>query len=65
MHTVVRTSPIRSEGVKGDSTRITTTLYDLIATMHTMVESDEDELVVRAVDQLLRESRVTFVENID
>jgi hypothetical protein len=65
MHTVVRSSPIRSEAVKADATRITTTLYDLIATMHTIVESNEDEWVVMAVNHLLRESRATFVENID
>jgi hypothetical protein len=51
--------------VKADSTRITTTLYDVIATMHTMVGGDEDALVVMAIDHLFREGRVTFVENID
>lgn len=65
MHTVVRSSLIRSATGKTGSTRITTTLYDLIATMHTIVGADEDDLVVMAIDHLLRERRVTFVENID
>ncbi len=61
MYTVVRSVPRQSTAVNANATRITTTLYDMIATMQTMVGAD-DALVVMAIDHLLREGRVTFVE---
>lgn len=41
--------------------RITTTLYDLLATMQAVVSPDEDELVVTTVVHWLRSGRITLL----
>ena len=62
MNAVAHLSPIR-DTEHANSLRMTTTLYDLIATIHTILGTDQDDVVVMAVDHLLRKSRVTFIEN--
>lgn len=42
-------------------TCLTTTLYDLMTTLHTVVEPDEDALVVAIVERWLRTGRITFL----
>jgi hypothetical protein len=41
-----------------------TTLYDAMAALHTIVEPDEDNLVVAVVVQWLRSGRLTFVRDV-
>jgi hypothetical protein len=41
-------------------TRLTTTLYDVMATLQTVVEPDEDDLVVATVMHWLRTGRITL-----
>ena len=41
--------------------RLTTTLYDVIATLQSVVEPDEDGLVVAVVEHWLRTRRITRV----
>ncbi|ETX01648.1 MAG: hypothetical protein ETSY1_06615 [Candidatus Entotheonella factor] len=43
------------------SATMTTTLYDLIASIQAAVESDEDELVVPIVAYMLQTGRATFL----
>jgi hypothetical protein len=42
---------------------VTTTLYDLIAAMHDIVESNDDTVVVATVDHMLRAGRIAFLDN--
>jgi hypothetical protein len=42
----------------------TTTLYDVIAALHEVVEPGEDALVVAIVDQWLRSGRLRFVDEV-
>ena len=42
----------------------TTTLFDLIAALHAVVEPDEDALVVATVVHLLRSGRLTFLDEV-
>jgi hypothetical protein len=42
-------------------TRITTTLYELIAALQNVVDPDADALVVATVMHLLRSGQLTFV----
>jgi len=44
-------------------TRVTTTLYDVIAALQTVVEPDEDDLVVAIVADWLRSGRLRFPED--
>jgi hypothetical protein len=39
---------------------ITTTLYDLVATLQTIVEPHDDDLIVATVWHLLRSGRITW-----
>ena len=41
---------------------VTTTLYDLIAAMHNVVESNNDTVVVATIDHLLRAGRIAFLD---
>ncbi len=41
-------------------TRVTTTLYDVIATLQTVVKPEEDDLVVAIVADWLRSGRLRF-----
>lgn len=43
------------------STRMTTTLYDLIASIQAAVKSDEEDLVVPMVTHILQSGRATFL----
>jgi hypothetical protein len=61
MHPALPHLPRQSPATPTDSQSITTTLYDLIAAIQTLVGTD-DALVVSAVARLLRESRVVFVQ---
>ena len=42
----------------------TTTLYDVIAALHTVVEPGEDAFVVAIVDAWLRSGRLRFVDEV-
>ena len=42
------------------STRVTTTLYDVLAALQTVVEPEEDHLVVAIVAAWLRSGRLRF-----
>jgi hypothetical protein len=43
--------------------RLTTTFYDAMAALQTVVEPDEDDLVVAVIVRWLRSRRLTFVGN--
>jgi hypothetical protein len=47
--------------VAAGSARLTTTLYDVIAALQSVVETDEDGLVVAVVGHWLRTGRITYV----
>ena len=44
-------------------TRVTTTLYDVIAALQTVVEPEEDDVVVAIVAAWLRSGRLRFPED--
>ena len=56
MHTVVDPSEAESE----TPATITTTLYDLLAAVQSVVGPDDDALAVAAVLHMLRSGRVTW-----
>jgi alpha-ketoglutarate-dependent taurine dioxygenase len=56
----ITVDPIEMQAVTSPST-ITTTLYDLIAAMQSVVKPEEDELVVTAMIHLLRSGRIRFM----
>jgi hypothetical protein len=62
MHTVV--DPIEAESVAMATTKtpatITTTLYDLLTAMQSVVGPDDDTLVVATVRHMLRSGRATW-----
>lgn len=67
MHAVVDADDIATsatidpaETTPGSHCTITTTLYDLVATMQTTVGPHDDELIVAAVWHLLRSGRLTW-----
>jgi hypothetical protein len=41
-----------------------TTLYDVMAALHTVVKPDEDDLVVAVVVRWLRSGRLTFIGDV-
>jgi len=45
-------------------TCLTTTLYDLIAALQTVVKPDEDDLVVAVTVHWLRSRRITFARDV-
>ncbi len=44
-------------------TRVTTTLYDVIAALQSVVEPEEDDVVVAIVAEWLRSGRLRFPED--
>jgi len=62
--------PCKAETVETELTAaephawLTTTLYDVMAALHTIVEPDDDNLVVAVVVQWLRCGRLTFVRGV-
>jgi hypothetical protein len=62
MHTVV--DPIEVESVATATTKtpatITTTLYDLLTTVQSMMSPNDDALVVATVRHMLRSGRATW-----
>ena len=60
-HSEVFSTPERSTTVT--PTRVTTTLYDVIAALQTVVEPEEDDVVVAIVAAWLRSGRLRFPED--
>jgi hypothetical protein len=62
MHTVV--DPIEAESVTTATTKtpatITTTLYDLLTTVQSVMSPDDDALVVATVRHMLRSGHATW-----
>ena len=66
MHAIVEA--FKAPGIGADvvvqkalPSRLTTTLYDLVAAVQAVVEPDEDELVVATVVHMLRAGQITFL----
>jgi hypothetical protein len=55
-------TPVRSP--EAAPTRVTTTLYDVLAALQTMVEPEEDDVVVAIVAAWLRSGRLRFPEDV-
>jgi hypothetical protein len=55
------TDPKRSP--EAASTRVTTTLYDVLAALQTVVEPEDDDVVVAIVAAWLRSGRLRFLED--
>jgi hypothetical protein len=68
MNPVVK--PCKAETVEAGLTAaepqacLMTTLYDVMAALHTIVEPDEDDLVAAVVVQWLRSGRLTLVRDV-
>ena len=60
-HSEVFSTPERRTAVA--PTRVTTTLYDVIAALQTVGEPEEDDLVVAIVADWLRSGRLRFPED--
>jgi hypothetical protein len=60
-HSEVFSTPERSTAVAPP--RVTTTLYDVIAALQTVVEPEEDDVVVAIVADWLRSGRLRFPED--
>ena len=60
-HSAVFSTSERSTAVA--STRVTTTLYDVMAALQTVVEPEEDDVVVAIVAAWLRSGRLRFPED--
>ena len=60
-HSEVFSTPERSTTVA--PTRVTTTMYDVIAALQTVVEPEEDDLVVAIVAAWLRSVRLRVPED--
>ena len=60
-HSAVFSTPERSTAVA--PTRVTTTLYDVIAALQTVVEPEEDDVVVAIVAAWLRSGRLRVPED--
>jgi len=60
-HSEVFSTPERSTTMA--PTRVTTTLYDVIAALQTVVEPEEDDVVVAIVAAWLRSGRLRFLED--
>jgi hypothetical protein len=61
-HSEVFSTPERSTAVA--PTRVTTTLYDVMAALQTVVEPEEDDVVVAIVADWLRSGRLRFPEDV-
>jgi hypothetical protein len=55
--------PIPASSTDETPTRVTTTLYDVIATLQSVVAPEEDDLVVALVADWLRSGRLCFPED--
>jgi hypothetical protein len=60
-HSAVFSTSERSTAVA--STRVTTTLYDVMAALQTVVELEEDDVVVAIVAAWLRSGRLCVLED--
>ena len=60
-HSEVFSTPERSTAVA--PTRVTTTLYDVMAALQTVVEPEEDDVVVAIVAAWLRSGRLRVPED--
>jgi hypothetical protein len=60
-HSEVFSTPERRTAVA--PTRVTTTLYDVLAALQTVVEPEEDALVVAIVADWFRSGRLRFPED--
>jgi hypothetical protein len=60
-HSEIFSTPERRTAVA--PTRVTTTLYDVIAALQTVVEPEEDEVVVAIVAAWLRSGRLRVPED--
>jgi hypothetical protein len=60
-HSEIFSTPERSTAVA--PTRVTTTLYDVMAALQTVVEPEEDDLVVAIVAAWLRSGRLRVPED--
>jgi hypothetical protein len=60
-HSEVFSTPERSTAVA--PTRVTTTLYDVMAALQTVVEPEEDDVVVAIVADWLRSGRLRVPED--
>jgi len=60
-HSAVFSTPERSTAVA--ATRVTTTLYDVMAALQTVVEPEDDDLVVAIVAEWLRSGRLRVCED--
>ena len=62
MSTVAEESFVTGEEVTTTtSTRVTTTLYDLMAAMQTAVEPEDDACIVALITHWMRTGRLTFL----
>ncbi len=58
------TYPIPQRSPEEAPTRVTTTLYDVLAALQTVVEPEEDDVVVAIVAAWLRSGRLRFPEDV-
>ena len=56
-------SPTEALSTAEAPTRVTTTLYDVIAALQTVVEPEGDDLIVAIVAEWLRSGRLRFPED--
>jgi hypothetical protein len=56
--------PIPKRSPEAASTRVTATLYDVLAALQTLVEPEEDDVVVAIVAEWLRSGRLRFLEDV-
>lgn len=56
--------PIPERSPEVVSTRVTKTLYDVLAALQTVVEPEEDDVVVAIVAAWLRSGRLPFPEDV-
>jgi hypothetical protein len=49
---------------EASSTRVTTTLYDVLAALQAVIEPEEDDVVVAIVAEWLRSGRLRFPEGV-
>ncbi len=58
------TYPTPERSPKVASTRVTTTLYDVLAALQSLVEREEDDVVVAIVAAWLRAGRLRWLEDV-
>jgi hypothetical protein len=57
------TYPTQERSLEAAPTRVTTTLYDVLAALQTVVEPEEDDVVVAIVAEWLRSGRLRLLED--